>query len=89
MRSVVNDFIYLPAINCSAIGPSAQAGMNVKAPTITMTPIKSATNKGVWVGSVPKPAGTCFFLASDPAMASTGMITQNRPRNMVSPSAVL
>ncbi len=63
--------------------------MNVNAPTITMTPIKSATNKGVWVGSVPKPAGTCFFFASEPAMASTGMITQNRPMNMAMPRAVL
>lgn len=35
------------ADNCSAIGPSAQAGMNVNAPTITITPIRSATNKGV------------------------------------------
>ena len=40
-------YCYFPAINCSAIGPRAQAGMNVKAPTINMTPIKSATNKGV------------------------------------------
>src|SRR5574337_1661961 len=67
--SVANDFFYLPVVNCSAIDPSAQAGMNDSAPTITMTPIKSATNKGVCVGSVPRLDGTCFFFAREPAMA--------------------
>ena len=40
------------------------------------TPISMATKSGVWVGSVPAPAGTCFFWASEPAIASVGIASQ-------------
>ena len=52
------------------------AGTNVSAPTRTTVPASSVTTSGVCVGSVPAVIGTARFLASDPAMASTGMITQ-------------
>ena len=41
---------------CSTIGPSARAGMNVRAPTMITVPTSSTTNSGVCVGSVPGPA---------------------------------
>src|SRR5262249_23709625 len=44
---------------CSTIGPSARAGKNVSAPTTSTVAIRSTTNNGVWVGSVPAPGGTC------------------------------
>ena len=58
---------------CSTIGPSARAGKNVSAPTTSTVAISSTTNSGVWVGSVPAPAGTCFLAASEPAIASAGI----------------
>ena len=58
------------------MGPSASAGMNVRAPTSTMVPTNKPTNSGVWVGSVPGLAGTSFFFASAPAMARTGTMSQ-------------
>ena len=59
-------------IKCSTIGPSASAGTNVSTPTMITTPISMAINSGVWVGSVPGPAGTSFLDASEPAIASVG-----------------
>ena len=47
-------------ISSSTTGPKARAGRNVRAPTMTTTPIKRITNNGVWVGKVPRPAGTGF-----------------------------
>ena len=47
------------------------------------------TNSGVWVGSVPGPAGTCFLAASEPAIARTGIITPNRPTSIARPSSPL
>ena len=44
-------------IRCSTIGPSASAGMNASAPTITTVPTNSPTNSGVCVGIVPVLAG--------------------------------
>ena len=41
------------------------------------------TNSGPWVGKVPAEGGTVFFAASEPAMASTGMMTKNRPTEHV------
>ena len=38
------------------------------------------------MGKVPADVGTIFFAASDPAMASIGMIIRNRPMNIASPS---
>src|SRR5262249_45172513 len=61
---------------CSTIGPSASAGTNDSAPTSSTTPTSSATNSGPVVGSVPDDGGTIFFLASEPAIASTGMTIQ-------------
>src|SRR5207253_3057956 len=53
---------------CATTGPSARAGRNVRAPTMSTTPINSVTKSGVCVGSVPGPAGTSFFWASEPAI---------------------
>ena len=61
------------SMRCSTIGPRASAGTYVSAPTRITTPIRSTTNSGVCVGSVPGPVGTVFFLAREPAMASTGI----------------
>src|SRR5262249_47658053 len=79
----ITDTAYCPLLTaywyinkCSTIGPSASDGMNVSAPTISTTPTSIATNSGVWVGRVPGPAGTIFFLASEPAIASVGMASQ-------------
>ena len=58
------------------MGPSASAGKKVSAPMMTTTPISIATNKGVWVGSVPRLTGTFFLVTYAPAMASTGMASQ-------------
>ena len=44
-------------MRCSTIGPSANAGMNVRPPTIRMTPTSIVTKSGVCVGSVPGLAG--------------------------------
>ena len=71
------------------MGPSASAGMNVSAPTMTMTPTSIAMKRGVCVGSVPTDAGTSFFFASAPASASTAILIQNRPRNIETPSITL
>ena len=71
------------------MGPSAKAGMNVSAPTIKTTVIKTLTNRGVWVGSVPVLAGVIFFLLSDPAIASTGTINQYRLIHIKIPPSML
>src|SRR5262249_1458090 len=42
----------------------------------------SVTNSGVWVGSVPAEAGTCFLAASEPAIASMAIASVKRARNM-------
>src|SRR5215208_1148703 len=69
---------YLQSVRCSTTGPSARAGMNVKAPTRITVPTSSVTNSGVWVGRVPAETGTAFLPASEPAMANTGTISMNR-----------
>src|SRR5262249_20208875 len=61
---------------CSTTGPRARAGRNVRAPTMITTPISNVTKSGVCVGSVPGPAGTSFFWASDPAIARVGIASQ-------------
>src|ERR1700756_1352223 len=74
---------------CSRIGPKLNAGKNVSAPTIKITPIRSTVNSGVVTGNVPREGGTYFLPARFPAMASMGMIIRNRPTSMVIPPAVL
>src|SRR5215813_11921674 len=73
---------------CSRIGPRLKAGKNVSAPTIKMTPIRSAVKSGVVTGNVPKDGGTYFFPARLPAIASMGMIIRNRPASVVRPMVV-
>ena len=84
-------FRFLPVIisRCSTIGPSASAGKKVSAPTSTITPISKTTNSGVCVGSVPGPAGTSFFSASEPAIASVGIASQKRAKNIARPPVEL
>src|SRR5215468_6291363 len=73
----------LPAFmsRCSRIGPRLNAGKKVSAPTIriveTSKPLKSAPV----TGKVPADAGTVFFLARFPAIATIGMIMKKRPSN--------
>jgi hypothetical protein len=43
----------------------------------------------VVTGNVPAEAGTVFFFARLPAIASMGMIMKNRPTSIVNPPAVL
>src|SRR5262249_38192288 len=74
---------------CSRIGPRLNAGKNVSAPTIKITPIKSTVNKGVVTGKVPSEGGTYFFWARLPAMASIGIIIMKRPTSMVTAPVVL
>ena len=49
----------------------------------------STTNSGVCVGSVPAETGTCFFAASEPAIASMPIASGKRAKNMQMPSSVL
>jgi hypothetical protein len=60
------------AAKCSAMGPSANTGKNVNAPTMTMTPTTSIVKSGPSVGKVPGPGGAVFFPATLPAIASAG-----------------
>ena len=55
---------------------------------IRITPITRPTNRPPWVGNVPAEAGTIFLAASDPAMASIGMIIRKRPMNIARPRVV-
>ena len=71
------------------MGPSANAGKNVSAPTTNITITKNITKSGVCVGKVPWLAGTIFFLESEPAIASAGIISQYLAKNMVNPWAIL
>src|SRR6185437_9467475 len=57
---------------CSRIGPRLSAGKNVKAPTMSITPIRSTVKRGVVTGNVPNDGGTYFFWARFPAIASAG-----------------
>ena len=43
------------------------------------------TNRPPSVGKVPAEVGTIFLAASDPAIASIGMIIRKRPMNIASP----
>src|SRR5208282_188588 len=81
----------LPAIisRCSSTGPRLRAGKNVSAPTIRITDTSRTVNRGVVTGNVPAEAGTVFFFARLPAIASMGMIMKNRPTSIVNPPAVL
>ena len=74
---------------CSTIGPSASAGTNVNAPTISTTPTSKVMNSGVCVGSVPAVTAVAFFAARLPASASTGIISQYRDAHIAMPSAML
>src|SRR5262245_54254984 len=74
---------------CSSRGPRLNAGKNVSAPTIRITPIKSTVNRGVVTGNVPSDGGTYFFCARLPATASMGIIMKKRPTSIVIAPAVL
>ena len=76
------------ADNCSAIGPSASAGKKVRAPITITVLASSTTNNGVCVGSVPADAGTCFFAANEPAIASMPIASGKRAMNIQMPSNV-
>ena len=71
------------------MGPKDKAGKNVSAPTIKTTITKNMINSGVCVGNVPALAGTIFFLESEPAIASIGMISQYLEKNIANPKAIL
>ena len=58
------------------MGPNANAGIKLNAPTIMITPINHAMNSGVCVGRVPALSGIFFFCTSDPAIANVGTINQ-------------
>src|SRR5437868_13336422 len=75
-------------LSCSTRGPSERTGRNVRAATISTTPITSTTKSGVCVGNVPADGGTGRLRTSTPASARVGMIRKNRPTNMVTASAV-
>src|SRR5437867_13005789 len=51
--------------------------------------MSNPTNKGVPVGNVPADTGTACLRPSDPAIASTGIISRYRPTSMHSPPTVL
>ena len=53
------------------------------------TPTSRPANSGVPVGNVPAEAGTGCFRAREPAMASAGTISRNRPTSIARPSVVL
>ena len=67
------------------MGPSANAGKNVSAPTITTVPTSRPTKRPPSVGSVPLVTGTRFFAARLPATASSGSRNRNRPMIIASP----
>lgn len=71
------------------MGPKDKAGKNVSAPTIKTTITKNMIKSGVWVGSVPTLAGTVFFLESEPAIASIGIMSQYLAKNITKPKAIL
>ena len=75
-------------MSCSAIGPSASAGRNVSAPMTITVDASSTTKSGVCVGSVPAEGGTCFFAASEPAIASIPIASGKRAKNIETPSSV-
>src|ERR1019366_9087371 len=81
--------VFPAIISSSSTGPRLRAGKNVSAPTITITDTSRRENRGVVTGNVPAEAGTAFFFARLPAIASIGMTMKNRPTSMVIAPAVL
>ena len=69
----------------SAPGPGP-AGRS-SAPTSTITLTRNATKSGVCVGSVPAPGRDCFLPAREPAMARMGIMSQNLPTSITTPSS--
>src|SRR5262249_16552591 len=65
-------------------GPSATTGKYVSPTTITTTPVSSAANRPVFVGNVPADGGVGCLRPSEPAIASTGIISMNRPTSIES-----
>src|SRR5258707_207292 len=78
-----------PISRCSRIGPRLRAGKKVNAPTIRITPMRSAVNKGVVTGKVPSEGGTYFLRAKLPAMARMGSFIKKRPASIVMAPAML
>ena len=60
--------------SCSAIGPRARAGKNVRAPTMITTPIRRTVHSTPVVGNVPRDAATRRLAAIEPARARIGTI---------------
>ena len=71
------------------MGPRLSAGKKVRAPTMSITPIRSSVKSGVVTGNVPRDGGTYFFCARLPAIARVGTIMKKRPKSMVIAPAVL
>ena len=72
------------------MGPSASAGMNVSAPTMTMTPTEQHDEERPVTG---KRAGARrdqpSSATSAPASARTGTFMKKRPKNIAMPRMVL
>ena len=64
------------ASRCSTIGPSASAGMKVSAPTRTIVADEQRDEERRVRRQRAADAGTSFFFASEPAIASTGTMSQ-------------
>ncbi len=71
------------------MGPSDRAGKKVSPATMAMTPTTRNPNSGVLVGIVPDVAGTLGLAASEPPIASTGMIVKKRAINIEMPWVVV
>ena len=71
------------------MGPIVRAGKKVRAPTRRITPISSDTKIKLEIGNEAKVEGCTFFSTKEPAKASTGMITKNRPRSIAMLSVIL
>ena len=71
--------------SCSSIGPSANTGKNVKAPTTSTTITSKITKSTLVLGNAADVIGTFPFLAKAPAIARAGIITANLPISMPNP----
>lgn len=71
------------------MGPSDIAGKNVKAPIITITPMRRIANNNESVENVPEEGGVTFFSASSPAKARLGHMIEIRPNIITTPKTRL
>ena len=70
----------------SAIGPSANAGKKLSAPTKSTMKINKNTNIAFVVERVPAVAAILFLAARLPAIANVPMSGKKRAKSMASPS---